>query len=145
MTATQEPQTLDIPGLLGKLAEFCDLNSEHITADSTVDVSLKYGQTPHLHLRALGNAAKALGFALDILDGVRIEVVQHKNSRHLHVYGSFDGVLFELVSCSDDYDSSVIDSYVDWEQANTFGYVQITPEVLRAMAAHEVAEVSVPQ
>lgn len=146
MTATQEPQTLDIPGLLGKLAEFCDLSSDHVNlATGAVSIGLQYGREPRLHLKARGNAAKAVLFALDILDEVRVTVCQHETSRQVYVNGLFEGVPFELVACSADYDTSVIDSYVDWETADWLGFVTVSVEDLRAMAAHEVAEVSVPQ
>jgi hypothetical protein len=45
------------------------------------------------------------------------------------------------VSCSDGYDTSVIDSYVDWDLADWLGFLSITPDVLAAMAAHATAEV----
>lgn len=125
-----------IPTLLQTLKDFCDLNSEHITCDTAVGVDLRGGWLPSIHLDDNGNAPKAVSFALDIVDSPRVYLIRHKEARHVYVCGEFERLPIEVLSCSTEYDSSVIDSYVDWEQRDRLGNLEISPDLLLKMAEH---------
>ncbi len=125
-----------IPTLLRKLTDFCDLNSEHIDCDQAVSIELRSGWLPSVHLKDNGNAPKAVAFALDTIDSARVVLVRYKTSRHVYICGEFERVPIEALSCSTEYDSSVIDSYVDWEQADRLGRLEIAPDLLLKMAEH---------